>query len=113
MKRLEETADRLANAKMDEGEVQSALDELFPLRDGATERQQKAVEKVQNEIVACMMRPDVVQFLYTRYGFINAVSDFVGHSDPQRKVEGFEERRWRRIMNGHDLLDRAMAIVAR
>lgn len=109
---LDETADRLANEKMTEGDIDYALNVMFPLAEDATDRQKKTVEEAKNEIIVCMLRPDIAQFLNTKWGFINAVSDYVGHSEPARHTKNFEENRWGNIIGGHWILDKAMAAVS-
>jgi hypothetical protein len=108
---LGETADRLANEKFDEGQVKAALDSMFPVEENATDRQKNTAEEAKQQVIICMMRPDIAQFLNTKWGFINAVSDYVGHGDPARHTDSFEERRWGKIINGHKLLDKAFALV--
>lgn len=109
--RLDETADKLANEKMDEGEVKSALDQMFVLPENATERQKRTAQNAKDEIVVCMFRPDIAKFLYTKWGFVNAVADYVDHSDPVRKTKNWQENRWGNIIGGHYLLDKAVQLV--
>lgn len=109
--KLDEEADRLANEKMTDGEIKECLDKLFPVEDGMTDRQKRTAENAKNEIIVCTLRPDLVQFLNTKWGFINAVSDYVGHSDPARKTKNFDENRWSNIIGGHMLFDRAVALA--
>lgn len=110
--RLDEEADRLANEKMSEGEVHDALNKMFFVPEDATERMKRTAEEVKDEIIVCMMRPDVAQFLNTKWGFVNAVSDYVGHSEPVRRTQKFEENRWDKIIGGHPLLDKAFSLVS-
>lgn len=108
-------AEKLADpkkGKMTDGDVEKALNFMFPLADDATERQKNTVQKAKDEIIVCMLRPDVAKFLHTKWGFVNAVSDYIGHSDPARRTQNFEENRWGNIIGGHWLLDKAMAAVA-
>lgn len=109
--RLDEEADKLANEKMTEGEMHKALDKMFPLEDDATDRQKRTVESAKEEIILCTLRPDLAAFLGTKWGFVNAVSDYVGHSEPARRTANYDENRWGNIIGGHFLLDRAMAQV--
>lgn len=111
--KLDETADRLANEKMDEGQVQQALDAMFALPEDATQRQQNTAQDAKDQIIVCYLRPDIAQFLNTKWGFINAVSDYVGHSDPVRHTKHYEENRWDSIIGGHALLDKAFSLVTR
>ena len=105
--KLDEEADRLANEKFDEGQVKQALDTMFEVSEDATDRQKKTAEKAKEEIIVCMLRPDLAQFLGTKWGFINAVSDYVGHSDPVRRTKNYDENRWDNIIGGHWIFDKA------
>lgn len=109
--RLDEEADRLANTKMGMDKVEKALDQMFPVGEKDTERQRKTAQYSKDQIIVCMMRPDIAQYLGTAWGFINAVSDYVGHGDPARHTKDYEENRWGRIIGGHPLLDKAVALV--
>ncbi len=109
--KLDETADRLANAKMSEGEMKAALDKMIPVAENATDRQKRTAEKAKEEIIICTLRPDVAQFLNTKWGFLNAVSDYVGHSEPRRKTQNWQENRWGTIMTVHPLLTQAAQLV--
>ena len=112
LKHLEETADKLANEKFSESEMKKALDLLFPVAEDATDRQKKTAEKAKEEIIICSLRPDVAQFLNTKWGFLNAVSDYVGHSEPARRTANYDENRWGNIIGGHWIFDRAVDLVA-
>ena len=109
--RLEEEADRLANEKMDEGQIVQVVSLLVPIAEDATDRQKKTAEKQREEIIACTLAPDLAQFLGTKWGFLNAVSDYVGHSEPARRTQNYEENRWGNIIGGHSLFDKACAAV--
>lgn len=109
--RLDEEADRLANTKMGMDKVEKALDQMFPVGEKDTERQRKTAQYSKDQIIVCMMRPDIAQYLGTAWGFVNAVSDYVGHGDPARHTKDYEENRWGRIIGGHPLLDKAVSLV--
>lgn len=108
---LADEADRLANEKFSNEEVLSVLDEMFPVNPEMSNRQRNNAEIVKDGIVACMYAPDLVKFLNTKWGFLNAVSDYVGHANPTRMTDTYAENNWGRIMNGHPIMDRAMALV--
>lgn len=111
MEDLAKEAERLAGEKMTEGDMRKALDAMLPLDKDASDRQKKTVEKVKDEIIVCTLAPDLVKFLNTKWGFVNAVSDYVGHADPNRRTKSFEENRWANIIGGHWLFDKAVAQV--
>ena len=108
---LDETADKLANEKFSEAQVEKALEQMIPIDDKATERQKRTAETAREEIMICTLRPDIAQFLGTKWGFLNAVSDYVGHSEPARRTKNFDENRWGYIISGHPLLDKAFELV--
>lgn len=108
---LANEADRLANTKFSNEEVLAVLDEMFPVNPEMSNRQRNNAEIVKDGIIACMYAPDLVKFLNTKWGFLNAVSDYVGHANPTRMTDTYAENNWGRIMNGHPIMDRAMTLV--
>lgn len=111
MVKLDEEADKLANAKMSDETIEAVLEQMFPLATDATQRQKDNAEKAKQDITICMVRPDVMQFLNTKWGFLNAVSDYVGHGEPARRTQNYDENRWGNIIGGHWLFDRAVALT--
>lgn len=107
--KLDEEADRLANEKLPD--VEQVITIMLPVPEKATERQKKTILEARDGIMACMIRPDIAQYLGTKYGFLNAVSDYVGHADPVRHTKNYEANRWESIMGGHALLDKAYSLV--
>ena len=108
MSKLDEEADKLVNMKISEDEIHKILDEMFPVNeDKDSDRKKANVESAKNEIMICYMAPDIAKFLGTKYGFLNAVSDWVGHSTPARNTASYRENNWGRIMNGHPIFDLA------
>ena len=110
---LEESADKFANEKFSNEEVLGVLDEMFPVTPDMSNRQRANAETVKDGIISCMYAPDLVKFLNTKWGFLNAVSDYVCHSTPTRVTATYNENNWGRIMNGHPIMDRAMALVGK
>lgn len=111
MENLAKEAERLAGEKMTEGDMRKTLDAIIPLDKDATDRQKRTAEKVKDEIIICTLAPDLVKFLHTKWGFVNAVSDYVGHADPNRRTKSYDENRWANIIGGHWLFDKAVAAV--
>lgn len=105
-------ADKLANETMKEEDIVYTLNEMFPIDDDASDRQKQNIQNAKDGIMICMLRPDIAKFLNTKWGFINAVSDYVGHAVPARLTTNYQENNWGKIMNGHPLLDKAMSLVA-
>lgn len=108
---LGEEADRLANEKFMPEDVAAVLDEMFPITEDMSDRKKRNINEVKDGITACLVAPDLIKFLNTKWGFINAVSDYVSHANPARLSEAYAENNWGRIMNGHPIFDRAVAAV--
>ena len=108
---LAENADRLANEKFMPEDVNAVLEEMFPITEDMTDRKKNNIKLAKDGIIACMFAPDLMKFLNTKWGFLNAVSDYVGHASPARFTESYAENNWGRIMNGHPIMDRAMALI--
>ena len=115
LKRLEEEADRLANEPLSSGELIVAFDQILlkKAKDKMTQREKKAVDNQRDAIYACMFAPDLAQFIGTKWGFLNAVADYVSHGEPMRKTANWQENRFANIIEGRTLLDRAYAAVAK
>ena len=111
MGELAEYADRLANTKVTDDELNKLLDEMFPVDENDSDRKKNSVQKAKDEFMICYLRPDIAQFLNTGWGVVNAMSDMVSHSAPRRASKSYQENNWGRIMDGHKLLDRMTSLV--
>lgn len=111
-KRLEEEADRLANEKLSDGEIHKILDELFPIdEENDSNRKKTNAQTAKDQIIACYLAPDIAKFLNTKYGLLNAVSDWCGHATPARQTKNYQENNWGRIMVGHPVFDKAFYML--
>lgn len=108
---LTEEADKLACEKMTNTEINEFLNELFPIEADASDRKKGNIEQAKDGILACMLAPDLANFFNTKWGVLNGVSDWVSHSVPARMTQNYSENNWGRIMGGHPIMDRAMALV--
>lgn len=111
MGELGEYADRLANTTLSEEQLHKILNEMFPIEDDDSDRKKKNIEKAKDEFMICYFRPDIAQFINTAWGAVNAMSDMVTHTTPRRQTETFRENNWKRIMDGHNMLDRMVELV--
>ena len=111
MIKLNAEADRLANSPITFTEVQEVLDELFPVDEHSSDRQKENVKKAKDEILICYFAPDIKKYVDTKYGFMNAISDWCGHAKPTRQTAEYADNNWGRIMNGHPVFDKAYELV--
>ena len=108
---LSEEAEQLVEQPMSEGEIVAVVSALFPVTELMSNRQKATAYDARDSIVACAFAPDLAKFAGTKWAFVNAVADYVGHSAPVRHTATYEENRWGKIMAGHPLLDKALEAV--
>ena len=113
MQRLDEEADRLANAKLYKEQIDEILDELFPVDDNDTDRKKRSVQAEKDSFYVAYFMPDIAKFRDTAWGAVNAMSDVVTHQTPKRKTSSFDENRWGKIMDGHLMFDKFVELVNR
>lgn len=111
MMHLDGAALQLANVTVTDERLEKILNEMFPLKDNATERQKNTVKAVKDEFMICYFMPDLAKFRGTGWGVVNAMADMVDHSKPRRDTGNYRENNWARIMDGHELVDRVTAKV--
>ena len=55
--------------------------------------------------------PDIAKFEDSAWKAVNAMSDVITHSTPQRSTATYNENRWGKIMDGHVMLDQFASLV--
>lgn len=111
MQRLDEEADRLANARLYKEQIDEILDELFPVDDNDTDRKKRSVQAEKDSFYVAYFMPDILKFGESAWRAVNAISDLVTHQAPKRNTASFNENRWGKIMDGHIMFDRFVELV--
>jgi len=109
---LASKAEELASQPLSAKELNKALPLLLDKPKEPNKKQEERYEQQKEEIMICMMRPDLANFIGTKWGFINAIADYVDHSEPMRRTKNYDQNNWGKIMIGHPMLDKAMAYVS-
>ena len=112
MQELTKKAEELALESYTVVDASKAIKLLLEVDKLKTQRQKEYAQEQEQEIIACMMAPDLANFFNTKWAFINGVADWVAHSEPARHTRNYEANNWGKIMGGHPLLDRAMQIIS-
>ena len=107
MTALSEEAEKLADQKISDAEIEKLLEEMFPVTPEDSERKINNINQVKNNFYTCYLAPDLVKYLGTKYGVINAFADLVDHVAPMRATENYKNNNWERILLGHPILDLA------
>ena len=113
MGELNKTADAMANSSISDDEIYKIFCELFPIEKDDTDRQKDNVMKVRNDLMVCYFSPDITKFMNTKWGVINAISDWCGHATPARNTAEYASNNWGRIMGGHPVMDKAFALLSK
>ena len=108
---LDVEADRLANAKLHEEEIEQILDEMFPVNDKTTERKKNNILQFKQNFWKAYDMPDIKKFEDSAWKAVNAMSDVITHAAPTRNTATYNENRWGKIMDGHILLDQFTSLV--
>lgn len=111
MDKLGVYADHMANTKITSDEIREILNEMFPVDDESSERSKRSAERAKDEYWVCYFAPDLAQFMGTAWAAINAMSDMVSHCEPRRRTSNYQENNWRRIMDGHAMMDKMVSLL--
>lgn len=102
---LSVVAERLANVSLNNDEIRAIVEEMFPMTDDSPERTKANMQKAKTEFMVAYYMPDIEKFRNTAWGILNAASDWMSHSSPQRNTSTYQERNFERIIYGHPILD--------
>lgn len=105
MTNLDIEADRLANAKIYREQIEEILDEMFAVDDNASDRKKNNVLQFKNHFWTAYNMPDIAKFEDSAWKAVNAMSDVITHSVPNRNTATYNENRWGKIMDGHAIFD--------
>lgn len=105
MTELEKTADIMANSKVTEDEVAKIVNELFPIETSDSDRKAQNMNKARDAFYVCYFAPDIMKFMNTKWGLINAAADFATHTSPTRATQAYASNNWGRVIDGHPILN--------
>jgi len=105
MVNLDEEADRLANAKLYREQIEQILDEMFPVKEDASQKKKNNVQQFKNNYWTAYNMPDIAKFEDSAWKAVNAMSDVITHAAPRRNTATYQENRWSKIMDGHAIFD--------
>lgn len=108
---LNDFAEDMAKEKLSDTQKTQIIDNLFPISDTMTQRQQNSMKDTKDEFMVCMLAPDLANFINTRWQIVQAATDFVSHRTPKRKTASYQENVWSSLINGNVFLDKTMELV--
>lgn len=109
LKKLESKAKEYVSIRTD---IDSFLEKLFTLKEDISPRIKKNIEFSREEILKIYnSKNDLGNFRGTAWGIYNAVADYVSNSEPLRKTDTFETKRFVSYMDGNETLLKAQNIL--
>lgn len=108
---LEAYAEEMEQKIISYSSFQEMYNTLFPIKEDSTDRVKRNMEEMHGLLENAYNQSDIQKFKGTAWGVINAVSDVIGHRDPQRSTSSFEERRFEKVAYGHPVLHEAQELL--
>lgn len=90
--------------------LEEYVDKLIPLSKPdaqTTERMIANTKFVRDQLFEMAGLWDLVPFRDTAWGALQAVTNYVSHGEPVRRTANFDENRFEKLIDGHELLQRA------
>ena len=112
MNELNVTAEKLADKKVTEAEMEAIFDTIYPIKEDDSNRKKNNVFDLKENFFRCYNMEDIAQFKGTAWGIVNAATDLVAHVAPARMTEKYQENNWGKIMTGHTFVDEVFKRVA-
>lgn len=98
-------ADQLANTTITEEQAYKVVDELFPIATEDSDRKARNITESKEQFIVCMFSPDILKYKGTAYQLVQAASDYATHTAPKRNTTTYQERNFRKVLDGHPIID--------
>lgn len=107
---LKDEIDVLSKIKLSDKDVQDFLFEMYPESDSLRANENALLHR---ELLYKVYetKPDLVRMDKNGYRFLNAVSDYVSHSEPKRNTKSYNVKLFEKVSNGHPIIDKAYSLV--
>jgi phage/plasmid-like protein (TIGR03299 family) len=109
---LKQEAEVLAGQHYSEGQFQIFVERLIPIADDASDRNKKNLLDMQTELFTrYATAPDLANIRGTKWGVIQAVSDFATHRTPKRLTDTYQESLFEETIQGNSMIDFAYELL--
>jgi phage/plasmid-like protein (TIGR03299 family) len=112
MEKLDESANKMVDIKITPATWADLVNELIPTNTQMSPRQLNTVGEKRQALHNAIMMEDIKRFQGTGWAVVNAVTDFVAHSEPARLTSNYQENNFHKVIQGHSLVDRAVELLA-
>lgn len=111
MEKLDESANKMVDIKITPATWSDLVNELIPTNTQMSPRQLVTVGEKRQALHNAIMMEDIKKFQGTGWAVINAVTDFVAHTEPARLTSNYAENNFHKVIQGHTLVDRAVELL--
>lgn len=94
VKTYDQFANTMVAQKVDSQMFNRILESYFKIPEDATDRMKANIIDCRDRFITCYDADDNQNFKGTRYGIINAFSDYITHKDPTKKTSNWEKSRF-------------------
>jgi len=109
---LKNEAEVLAGQKFSMDKFTQFVENLIPMPKDATARQEKNILLLRDDLnIRYREAPDLGNLRGTKWGVLNAVSDFATHKAPGRMTDTYKEKLFASVVDGNTFIDRAYEIL--
>lgn len=110
---MEEAFGELKLKTLTDDKVKEFIDLLIPMDEKSdSKRKVMNLTAMRNELMyRYQFAPDLIPLEKSGYRFLNAVSDFVTHTEPLRKTKSYRENLFMNVIDGHAFMDKAYAMI--
>ena len=113
MKATQKTFEELYKIKLNEFEVRNTINNIVPINEEVMAKQTiENMQTIRNDILYRFKEaPDLKDRESTGARLIQAVADTASHIEPFRRTSRFEENRFKKAIDGNDLLNTALKVL--
>lgn len=99
VRNFEDTAGELVKAKLTPIRFNKIIEKFFATSAEYSDRRNQRIEEDRELFISALNADDNANFVKTKWGAVNAFSDFITHYEPSRKSEGWQENRFMWYLN--------------
>lgn len=112
MDATKETFEELHKIKIDEFTLYRVMNNLIPITEDMTDRQKDNQREIRDDIIFRYSEaPDLKVLDKTGARLVQAVADTTSHMEPFRMTTNFRENRFKKTLDGNQLLDRTVSLL--
>lgn len=104
-------AEAMVKEKLSSSQQEVIISNLFPITEDMSDRQKRNITENKEDFMVCMLAPDLLNFLNTKWQIIQAATDYVSHKIPKRQTATYKESNWSSLIFGNNFLNTTMSVV--